>query len=195
MKETIKIMLIIFCIVVGNIIFYNFKPNTIILSNESILQNINKEIKTFDIKEQKLNINNIYIPLFSNQLNLVFQTNENIEIKVFNDIKINNQKMLLTVKDINIYKTNNNIDLNLIELNKDIKNKIEKIDLSKIIKDVHVIVNYEITSNGLKIFYYDYSLKLSEIMIWFSTILQFIALYFGSIIVFKKYKERLFHIK
>lgn len=195
MNQTIKIFLIIFGIVIGNIIYYNFKPESKFISNEILLSEINKEIKNFNTSDGSLNINNTYVPLFSNQLNIVFKTIENVEIKTFNEIILeNNNIILIKLKEVNVVK-DNNVNINILELNKDIKNKIESIKFNNIFKNFNYIYNIKINNNGLNIIYSNYDIKLSEIMIWFSTMLQFFAILLGLPIIFKKYKERLFNIK
>lgn len=195
MNQTIKIFLIIFGIVIGNIIYYNFKPESKFISNEILLSEINKEIKNFNTNDGSLNINNIYVPLFSNKLNIVFKTIENVEIKTFNEMILENNKIILIkLKEVNVVK-DNNVNINILELNKDIKNKLESIKFNNIFKDVNYIYNIKINNNGLNIIYSNYDIKLSEIMIWFSTMLQFFAILLGLPIIFKKYKERLFNIK
>lgn len=196
MNQIIKIFLIIFGIVIGNIIYYNFKPESKFVSNDVFLNEINKKIKVFDTNNIKLNVNNIYIPLFSNKLNIVFKTIENIEIKTYNSFILeNNKNILIKLEDINIIKDNNNsINFEISELNKNIKTQIENFKFDYI-NDLNNINTIEINTNGFIIIYSKYDVKLSEIMIWFSTMLQFFAILLGLPIIFKKYKERLFNIK
>lgn len=196
MNDSIKLILILVLIILGNIMFYLFKPQNILISQENIIEKVKENIVNFEIQSNIIEVENIYINKFnSKNLEIIFNLKNKIEINTINDIKKEND--IITLNNINILikeDTNTNIDDNL---NKLVKNKINTININSLINTNNIkdIYGFEFQNNMINLFYSEYNKQFANIMIYFSVGLQIIALIFGFKYILRHLYNRIYKIK
>lgn len=195
MSNSLKILMIVFSIILGNVIFYNFQPQEIILSSKDLNNNIEKNIKNFSINQENLEIKNIStIVNDKKEFVIEFNLDKNINIKSINEFSPNSNKItnLSSTILLNDFKTNMNID----DLNIQVKNKLENLDFDFIknndVKHIFYIENF---NNDFKLSYNSYDIGIFVVMMYLSMFLSLFGLIYGVVFVLKFLYSRNFFQK